>query len=302
MTTVADSLRWGELALAEAGPELLESCKVDSQWLLSHVLQRNSAWLRAWPEHVLTDPQWQQYQQLIERRAAGEPVAYLTGLQGFWSFDLAVTEDTLVPRPDTELLVEQALARLEDGPYDVVDLGTGSGAIALALAHERPAWNLTATDIHEPTLAVAQHNAQALKLDVRFVESVWFQGLSRERFHLIVSNPPYIEAGDTHLSGIGVRYEPERALASGQDGLDDIRAIIDGAPDHLHDSGWLLLEHGFNQGDAVRRLMVERGFDQVGTARDLGDNDRVTFGQWAPNRPQNRAQNVSLQGENQDAD
>lgn len=280
METVAGSLQWAELTLAQSGGDLLASCKVDSQWLLAHVLQRNGAWLRAWPEHELTEQQWQSYQQLIERRVAGEPVAYLTGQQGFWTFDLKVTADTLVPRPDTELLVEQALQRLGDQACKIVDLGTGTGAIALALAGERPDCSVTATDIHPATLDVARLNSEALNLPIRLLQSAWFDGLLGERFHMIVSNPPYIEEQDEHLQGVGVKYEPMRALASGPDGLHDIRQIVDLAPEHLDADGWLLLEHGYNQGEAVRQLMTVRGFDQVRTVQDLGDNDRVTLGQW----------------------
>lgn len=280
MKTVASSLQWAELTLVQSAPDLLESCKVDSQWLLAHVLGRNSAWLRAWSDHELTEQQWQAYQQLIERRVAGEPVAYLTGQQGFWSFDLKVTTDTLVPRPDTELLVELALQLTDDEQISVLDLGTGTGAIALALASERPNWTVTATDIYPATLEVARQNSATLNLPIRLLESAWFEQLQGESFHLIVSNPPYIEEQDEHMLGIGVRFEPVRALASGRDGLDDIRQIIAQAPKHLLDDGWLLLEHGYNQGEAVRQLLLERGFDQVRTEQDLGDNDRVTLGQW----------------------
>lgn len=280
MATVTSSLRWAELELAQASPDLLETCKVDSQWLLAHVLQRNSAWMRARPEHELSDAQWQQYQQLVERRCAGEPVAYLSGQQGFWTFDLKVTEHTLVPRPDTELLVEQALALAGDECLSVVDLGTGSGAIALALASERPHWQVTATDIHGPTLQVAQSNSETLSIPIRCVQSAWFESLGGQQFDLIVSNPPYIEANDEHLDGVGVRFEPRRALASGKDGLDDIRIIVRAAPEHLQQQGWLLLEHGFDQGAAVRDLMQAQGFHRVATVQDLADNDRVTLGQW----------------------
>jgi len=281
MATVSESLRWAEGVLAQSSePALLESCKIDSQWLLSHLLQRNSAWLRSWPEHELNDEQWAQYQQLIERRLAGEPVAYLVGQQGFWTFELKVTPDTLVPRPDTELLVEQALALALPADAAVVDLGTGTGAIALALASERPQWSVAGCDIHAATLQVACDNAQALALPVRFVESCWLSAFSGKRFHLIVSNPPYIENADQHLDGVGVRYEPRRALASGADGLDDIRQIVQQAPLHLHPAGWLVLEHGYNQGAAVRELLQRTGFTQVRTEQDLADNDRVTLGQW----------------------
>lgn len=283
MVTVAGSLQWAELTLAEVSPELLDSCKVDSQWLLQHVLQRNGAWLRAWPDHLLSEAQWQQYQSLIARRVAGEPVAYLTGSQGFWSLELAVTEDTLVPRPDTELLVETILDLGSEAPLDVLDLGTGTGAIALALASERGAWNITATDIHGPTLLVARRNSEALQLPLRLLEGAWFDPLGRERFHIIVSNPPYIEENDSHLQGVGVRFEPARALASGADGLDDIRKIVAQAPAHLHPTGWLLLEHGCEQAPAVQALMAARGFEQITTLQDLADRDRVTLGQWPAN-------------------
>lgn len=289
METVASSLKWAELALVQASAELLESCKVDSQWLLAHVLQRNGAWLRAWPDHELTAEQWQQYQLLVERRSAGEPVAYLTGSQGFWTLELAVTEDTLVPRPDTELLVEQVLAQA-DAEFasverlDVLDLGTGSGAIALALASERPHWNITATDIHGPTLAVAARNSEALNLPIQLIQSAWFEQLGGQQFHIIASNPPYIEDQDAHLQGVGVRYEPIRALASGADGLDDIRIIVAQSSAHLHAGGWLLLEHGCDQGGAVRALMTASGFAQVVTVQDLADRNRVTLGQWPSNQ------------------
>jgi release factor glutamine methyltransferase len=282
MTSVSDNLRWAEQALAETSLSLLESCKVDSLWLLGHVLQRNAAWLRAWPEFQLNAEQAAQFESLIARRKAGEPVAYLTGLQGFWTLELEVTSDTLVPRPDTELLVEHALSLVDDGPSSVLDLGTGSGAIALALAYERPLWQVTATDVYEPTLQVAKRNADRLQLAVNFVLSSWFVALANQQFDLIVSNPPYIESGDAHLGGLGVCCEPLRALASGEDGLNAIREIVQQAPCHLNKGGWLLLEHGYEQGDAVRELMQAYGFSQLETLQDLADNDRVTVGRLKP--------------------
>lgn len=280
METVAGSLRWAEWTLAQSpNIELLESCKVDSQWLLCHVLQQNSAWLRAWPDQLLTAAQWSDFQALVQRRLAGEPVAYLTGSQGFWQFDqLLVSADTLVPRPDTELLVELTLGLSVAPDARVVDLGTGTGAIALALKFERPQWMITATDIHDPTLQVARHNGSAQGLQIDFVCSDWFAQLEGQRFHIVVSNPPYIEDNDEHLQGVGVRYEPRRALVSGRDGLDAIRHIVSVTEAYMEPGGWLLLEHGYKQGEAVRELLRQASFENVETHQDLADRDRVTLG------------------------
>lgn len=274
MTQVREALQWGQAQLAVL-PEA--DARTDALWLLGHVLQKNQAWLRAFSEQDLTEPQWQSFQQLIRRRAAGEPVAYLTGQHGFWSLELEVTADTLVPRPDTELLVDAALSLRDEGPCRVLDMGTGTGAIALALASERPQWQLFATDIDRNSLALAQRNARRHGLTLTCIESDWFSALAGQCFHLIVSNPPYIRADDPHLQGDGVRFEPLRALVAGTDGLDDIRRIIAGAPQHLFDGGWLLLEHGHDQGAAVRQLFSEAGWQQVETRRDLGGNERVTL-------------------------
>ncbi|MDY6921554.1 MAG: peptide chain release factor N(5)-glutamine methyltransferase [Pseudomonadota bacterium] len=282
MPTVSDALHWAEQQLAQVGPDSPAAAKVDSQWLLGHVLGRNSAWLRAWPDALVGEPQWQQFQALIQRRLNGEPVAYLTGQQGFWTLELQVTPETLVPRPDTERLVELALQKVGPEPARVLDLGTGTGAIALALASERPRWEITATDLEQPTLAVAQGNSERLNLPITLLQSHWFAALAGSRFDLIVSNPPYIAADDPHLLGPGVRSEPMRALVSGSDGLDAIREIVRQAPGHLDAGGWLLLEHGWHQGEVVRALLLGRGFTGVATERDLGGNERVTLGQWNP--------------------
>ena len=278
MTTVAEALQWAESTLKAMGSGEGADPAVDAAWLLGHVLGRNQAWLRAWRDHEIPTEMKARFEALITRRGAGEPVAYLTGSQGFWSLDLEVTADTLVPRPDTELLVECALELLDDAVKSVVDLGTGTGAIALALASERPRWQVSATDIDSATLALAQRNAERLRLPVRFVQSHWLQMLADEKFDLIISNPPYIRSDDPHLNGVGVRYEPLRALASGVDGLDAIREIIDDAPAHLFDGGWLMLEHGYDQGDAVRTLLHAAGWKDVETRQDLGGNDRMTMG------------------------
>jgi release factor glutamine methyltransferase len=255
---------------------------VDAQWLLGHALGRSTAWLYAHADAPVDAATAAHFQTLIERRVAGEPVAYLTGRRGFWTFELQVTQDTLIPRPETELLVELALARLpSDRALQVADLGTGSGAIALAVAHERPLAQVLATDASPAALAVACANAAMLGIaNVAFVHGDWCAALERRRFDVIASNPPYIAAGDPHLSQGDLRCEPVAALASGADGLDAIRAIIAGAPSHLVDGGWLLLEHGMEQGDAVRALLRSAGFVDVGTGHDLEARDRVSSGRW----------------------
>jgi len=252
----------------------------DAEPLLVHALGVDRAWLFAHAADPVAAAEAAGYRALVARREAGEPVAYLVGRRGFWTLDLEVTADTLIPRPETELLVELALARVgQDEPARIADLGTGSGAIALALASERPAAVVVATDVDKATLAVAVRNAQAHALDnVWFRRGDWTAALGRERFDLIASNPPYIADGDPHLSRGDLRHEPPRALSSGADGLDAIRAIAAAAPRHLVAGGWLLLEHGLDQGAAVRSLLEQAGFVEVETAQDLERRDRVTFG------------------------
>ena len=254
----------------------------DAEWLLGHVLDRSRTWLIAHRDDPLSPAAAERYGALLARRAAGEPVAYLTGRRGFWRFDLAVTPDTLIPRPETELLVERALERLPaDRAVAIADLGTGSGAIALALAHERPRARVLATDASAAALAVARANAQALGLaNVRFAEGDWCAALAGERFDLIASNPPYIAEGDPHLDCGDLRFEPAAALSSGADGLDAIRRIAADAPRHLHPGGWLLFEHGLDQGAAVRALLATLGYAEIATERDLEERDRVTLGRW----------------------
>lgn len=257
----------------------------DARLLLAHVLQRDLAWLYAHPEQPLDERQLSRFRALLVRRAAGEPLAYLTGEKEFWSLPLKVTSDTLVPRPETELLVELALTAQPgsrsgapaantppaETPFRVLDLGTGSGAIALALAHERPRWEITATDASPTALAVAQENARRLGLaSIRFLAGHWYRALPEEaRFHLILSNPPYVAEGDPHLRQDSLPHEPFTALASGPEGLDDLRQIIAGAPHRLLPGGWLLVEHGLDQGEAVRRLFWQAGFGRVETRQDL---------------------------------
>ena len=255
---------------------------VDADLLLGHALGRAWTWLIAHRDAPVPPDAAEGFRSLLARRAAGEPVAYLTGRRGFWRFDLAVTPDTLIPRPETELLVELALDRLPAGaPLAIADLGTGSGAIALALAHERPRARVLATDASAGALAVARANAQTLGLaNVRFAEGDWCAPLAGERFDLIASNPPYIAENDPHLVEGDLRFEPASALSSGADGLDAIRRIAVDARRHLQPGGWLLFEHGWDQGDAVRTLLASLGYAEIATERDLEDRDRVTLGRW----------------------
>lgn len=255
--------------------------RLEAELLLVHVLNKPRSWLIAHADDALDDAHAAAFAALVQRRHDGEPVAYITGHRGFWSLELEVTPATLIPRPETELLVELALARLP-ATGRVVDLGTGSGAIALAIARERPKATVMATDASLDALAVAQRNAARLGLaHVGFTHGDWFAPLAGERFDLIVSNPPYIEADDPHLAQGDLRFEPATALASGPDGLDDIRRIVEGAREHLEAGGWVMMEHGWNQGDAVRDVLSMAGYRDVFTAKDLEQRDRVTGARWS---------------------
>ena len=274
MSTVEHLLREAKAALA-GHPEADE----DARALLCHVLQKDRGWLFAWGDREIAADLTERYRALIAQRAAGQPVAYLTGSRGFWSLQLQVDLHTLIPRPETELLVEQVLALgRADEAVSLLDLGTGSGAIALAIASERPQWSITASDASEGALAAAQRNAQAHGIkNVRFVHSDWFAHI-KGRFDIIVSNPPYIAEADPHLQQGDLRFEPRSALASGADGLDDIRRIVAQAPEHLHKPGQLLFEHGFEQGAACRDLLEQAGFEAVSSVRDLAGHERISLG------------------------
>ena len=278
MSTLAALLREGTSRLQG------EEARADAELLLAHALGRSRAWLFAHGDEALDAQAMTRYLDLIERRAIGHPIAHLVGHRGFWSLDLLVDESTLIPRPETELLVDQALLRLPaDQPVCVLDLGTGSGAVALAIAKERPRALVFGLEISDDAMRIAIPNKLRSGLgNVFFQQSDWFSVLDDdERFDVIVSNPPYIAEDDPHLQQGDLRFEPRSALASGADGLDDIRRIISQAPRHLANKGWLLLEHGFDQGDAVRDLLRGRGFASVETVQDLEQRDRVSLGQWS---------------------
>lgn len=257
-----------------------DSPRLDAELLLSHITGLSRTSFRAWPEREVTDAHARAFKALVEDRVAGRPVAHLLGQQEFWSLPLKVSASTLIPRSDTECLVEVALDLPLPRQACVLDLGTGTGAIALALASEHPEWQITACDAVAEAVALARDNADALGLTVSVVQSSWFSELTPGRFDLIVSNPPYIPDNDHHLKEGDVRFEPASALVSGRDGLDDLRLIVDQAPDWLLEDGWLLVEHGFDQAEAVAELFRARGFKDVETRRDYGNRDRMTLGRW----------------------
>ncbi|WP_205341557.1 peptide chain release factor N(5)-glutamine methyltransferase [Denitrificimonas caeni] len=256
------------------------TAQLDAELLLAFVLDKPRSYLYTWPEKTVSEQQSAAFMMLFERRQRGEPVAYLLGRQGFWTLDLQVAEHTLIPRADTELLVEAALQLADaQSALQVLDLGTGTGALALALASERAQWTVTGVDRIESAVALAQSNQRQLQLNnVTFLPSSWFSALAGQCYDLIISNPPYIADNDPHLQRGDVRFEPLSALVSGPDGLDDLRLIIAQAPAYLSANGWLLLEHGFDQASAVRELLQQAGFVDVSSRRDLSKHERISLG------------------------
>lgn len=280
-----------------------DEAALESQLLLQHVLNVDRVWMIAHEHDVLSPEQLAAFEILVKRRIAGEPIAYILGYREFYGVKLKVTPDTLIPRPDTETLVEMALSKIpltlnchselvsesvssldfdlrqNDKKSQVLDLGTGSGAIALAIAKQRPQVQVIAVDAAKAALKIAQENAKNLQIhNVTFLQSDWFGALGGKRFDMIVSNPPYIEAQDSHLQQGDLRFEPMVALASGADGLDDIRKILQNCLVYLNPQAWLMLEHGYNQAEKVCDLMAETGLVDIYTVRDLGGNARVTLG------------------------
>jgi release factor glutamine methyltransferase len=269
IANVAEALAWARARIAV----------VDARILLRHVLQCPAARLVAHPEQALDAEHRTAFRGLVERREAGEPIAYLTGEREFFGREFFVTPAVLIPRPETELLVEIALAHFAERPRArAVDLGTGSGALAVSLALELDEADVTAVDRSREALLVAMANAARLGASISFVHSDWFEALDTERFDLIVANPPYVAAADPHLEEGDVRFEPRTALASGEEGLDDLATIVAAAPAHLDAGGWLFLEHGYDQAAAVRSLLADAGFASIASWRDLAGIPRVVVG------------------------
>ena len=257
-----------------------DSARVDCEVLLGFVLKQNKTWLKTWPEFQLSDDQFALFRRIIERRATGEPVAYITGQREFWTLDLATNPSTLIPRPETELLVELALEFLNSvGEAKVLDLGTGTGAIALAIASERVDDTVLGADFNQDAVALAIENAQRNSiLNAQFICSDWFQQIPPQQFDLIVSNPPYVAAGDPHLDTGDLVFEPDSALIAKDNGFADIQLIIQQAKSYLKPGGGLMFEHGFEQADQVTKLFENSGYVKLETVKDLAGLDRVTKG------------------------
>tara|TARA_B100000700_G_scaffold33244_1_gene31915 strand:- start:1966 stop:2811 length:846 start_codon:yes stop_codon:yes gene_type:complete len=276
-STIDAVLRNAATALADSS----ESPRLDAQVLLLHVLRKPRSYLFAWGDKALEERQLREFEKLLSQRLQGVPVAHLTGTREFWSLPLAVNSSTLIPRPDTETLVEQALALDLPENAQVLDLGTGTGAIALALASERQQWQVQGVDASADAVTLAMHNQQSLGIaNVRIYQSDWFSAIAAQRFDLIVSNPPYIDECDPHLSVGDVRYEPLSALVAKDNGLADIDHIIAQARAYLHPGATLMLEHGFEQGQAVRQLLTNYGYVNARTVVDLGQNERITLAEY----------------------
>lgn len=273
--------------LTEAATQLCdisESAQLDAEILLCHCLNKARTYLRTWPEKTVTPSQLDTFRKALAKRRRGVPVAYIIGIREFWSREFEVTPEVLIPRPDTELLVELCLQLIPpDRPYKLIDLGTGSGIIAVTLAAERSQAEVTATDLSETALVVARNNAKRHRLhNIRFFHSNWFEAIEDNDFDLVVSNPPYIAGDDPHLQQGDVRYEPESALIAPEQGLQDIRELARQARFHLSEGGHLLIEHGYNQQQAVHEIFHACRYRQIETHADLAGNPRVTRGIWRP--------------------
>ncbi|EKO3508950.1 peptide chain release factor N(5)-glutamine methyltransferase [Vibrio fluvialis] len=277
--TIEAALKAATLQLTQSGSD---SPSLDAAVLLCHALDKPRSYLLTWPDKVLDAPIQAMFDALLQRRITGEPVAYIIGEREFWSLPLKVSPSTLIPRPDTERLVEVALEKAQTLEGDILDLGTGTGAIALALASELPHRRVVGIDLRDEAQHLATDNANRLHItNVTFLQGSWFEPLSRgTKFALIVSNPPYIEENDPHLVQGDVRFEPKTALVAADNGLADIKHISDAGRDYLQNGGWLAFEHGYDQGASVRTIMQALGYQQVVTEQDYAGNDRVTLGQY----------------------
>jgi release factor glutamine methyltransferase len=276
--TIKQVLKSASVMLADCS----DTAKLDAQVILAHVLEKDLTYLITWSDKVLSSQDNQTFEALLQRRLNGEPVAYVVGHKEFWSLPLAVAPSTLIPRPDTETIVELVLEQHQTPNLHVLDLGTGTGAIALALANENPTWKVTAVDCNDEAVKLAQGNAKRLEINnVTVLQSDWFNSLPKQQFNVIVSNPPYIDEQDEHLAQGDVRFEPKSALVASENGLADIRHIIDLGRTYLTKQGSMYIEHGYKQGQAVRQLFDKMGYSQVKTEQDLGGNDRITFAVYA---------------------
>ncbi|MFV7769342.1 peptide chain release factor N(5)-glutamine methyltransferase [Shewanella marisflavi] len=275
--TLAQALEWASTRLQDVS----DSAKLDAEVMLLHVIHKQRTHLYTWPDERLTSEQVTEYKQMVARRLLGTPIAHIVGEREFWSLPFMVNPTTLIPRPDTEILVETALNLPMADNAKVLDLGTGTGAIALSLAFERSNWQITAVDKVLEAVVLAKANRDNLKLpQVEVLQSDWFDAITHYDFNLIVSNPPYIDEEDEHLSQGDVRFEPHSALTAGEHGYADLFHIATAARDYLAPGGYLLLEHGFGQAITVRDKMIELGYEAVSTVRDFGSNDRCTLGRW----------------------
>ncbi|MCE0556054.1 peptide chain release factor N(5)-glutamine methyltransferase [Motilimonas sp. E26] len=282
LLTIAAALNWGQKQLTHS-----DSPALDVRVLLCFALEKPDSYLYTWPDRAIEPQQQAVFVDLVARRAQGEPVAHIVCQREFWSLPLMVNSSTLIPRPDTEVLVEQALMLASDHPMlrqaGVLDLGSGTGAIALALASEWPHVRVTGVDVKPEAVELAQCNSNNLKLgNAQFKQGSWFDPVAGQKFALIVSNPPYIDADDHHLTEGDVRFEPLSALVAKEKGLADLAFIATQATEYLLANAWLIMEHGFAQGEAVRNLLTQNGYCDVNTVKDYGGNDRITLGKWNP--------------------
>lgn len=275
--TLAEALDWASSQLKN----ISDTAKLDAEVMLLHIIHQQRGYLYTWPDERLTSDQVTAFGEMVARRLLGTPIAHIVGEREFWSLPFMVNPTTLIPRPDTEILVETALNLPLADNARVLDLGTGTGAIALSLAYEKSEWKITAVDKIIEAVALAKANRAHLKLpQVEIVQSDWFDSVGSYDFNLIVSNPPYIDETDEHLSQGDVRFEPQSALTAGEEGFADLYHIASCARDYLAPGGYLLLEHGYGQAIQLRDKMIELGYENVATVRDFGSNDRCTLGRW----------------------
>jgi len=273
---IQQALEQADQDLSAASP----SATLDAQVLLAHILHCNTAHLLAWPEKELDEEQTSNFLALVKQRQSGKPVAHLTGTREFWSLDFFVDDSTLIPRPETETLVEFVLDKFTDNrSLKLIDMGTGTGAIAISIAKERPDWIITASDISKDALDLAIKNSRHHHTDnITFIQSDWFENIDTTDFDIIISNPPYIAENDPHLKQGDVRFEPQSALTSGKAGMDDIEKLCQHAINYLTSGGWLIVEHGYDQNQLVFDCFSENGFTQIEQSQDLSGHTRMTAG------------------------